>query len=82
MFDRHPLRVPTKGGSVWFVPNKIIITCQQPPWKIWGDPRYNEKPGPDMFNRSVHLRQLMGRIDLVKKIAKPQEDIIYAKIEE
>jgi len=73
MLDKYPLQMNKKGSSCWFKPNQIVITSQDPPWKIycnayWGDGPGAAKPGPELFNKDVKLRQLMRRIDKVEQV--------------
>lgn len=37
LFDRYPLRVETKGGSVQLLNKVFIVTCSKPPDELWAD---------------------------------------------
>lgn len=37
LFDRYPLRVETKGGSVQLVNKCFVITCSKPPDELWAE---------------------------------------------
>lgn len=55
LFDRYPLRLQCKGGTVQFCSKNIFITCPYDPCEIWE-------------NRNAEdLNQLMRRINLILK---------------
>lgn len=54
LFDRYPLQVQTKGGTVQFTSRRIYVTCPQAPEVIW-DNRTTED-----------IEQLIRRIEVVR----------------
>ena len=75
MFDRYPLQMNKKGGSVWFRPTHIFVTSNRAPWDIYStlNPVHGGRtPGPKWFNECYKLRQLMRRIEYVEKKELPE----------
>ncbi len=53
LLDRYPVKVPTKGGHVWFMPNEMFITTNILPklWYKWKDRRTSYDALARRFNK-------------------------------
>lgn len=54
LFDRYPMRVEVKGGSVQFVAKRIYITCPKSPRDMWSQ------------RTEEDLGQLLRRVEVVR----------------
>jgi hypothetical protein len=57
ILDKYPMRVPVKGGFVNWLPTRIYITSDVPPWELYKNVAWNQRK--QLFRRINEVRHYL-----------------------